>query len=135
MAETTKARPDWESIRAEYEGRHFQTKVICSRYGITLAQLRYQRERHHWKSNRTKPPDKGQLVTRMLRVLDQQVTKLEQAVDEPIDKQTATLATQVKTLDKLIELGASERNVEPVTRRNMADIRAKLVDRLAQSKR
>ena len=135
MAASETTQPDWASIRAEYEGKVFPTKVICERYGITYAQLRYQRQRHDWVSVHTRPPRKSELVTRMLRVLDQQITILERAVDEPIDKQTATLATQVKALDKLIEMGASERNVEPATRRNMADIRAKLVERLAQSKR
>jgi hypothetical protein len=72
------------------------------------------------------------LVARMLKVLDKQVRRLEMAVDEPIDKQANVLSTQVKTLDKLIELGAAQRNVEPPTKRDMTDLRNKLAKRIEQ---
>lgn len=35
------AAPNWAAIREEYEGRKFLPAVICKRYGISLAQLRY----------------------------------------------------------------------------------------------
>jgi hypothetical protein len=126
--------PDWDDIRHEYESRLFLPKVICQRHGITEAQLRYRRECEGWLSARARPPRRDDLVGRLLKLLDRQVRKLESAVDEPIDKQANILATQVKTLDKLIELGAAKRNAEPATRKDMTDLRAKLVERLAQYK-
>ena len=132
MSET--ALPDWASIRDEYEGRQFLPAVICRRHGITPMQLRYRREMEGWLSARARVPRKHDLVARMLKVLDKQVRRLEAAVNEPIDKQANVLATQVKTLDKLIELGAAKPNVEPASRKDMTDLRAKLVKRMEQFK-
>lgn len=132
MSET--AMPDWASIREEYEGRQFLPTVICRRHGISVAQLRYRREKEGWLSARARVPKQADLVARMLKVLDKQIRKLEAAVNEPIDKQTNVLATQVKTLDKLIELGAAKPNVEPASRKDMTDLRAKLVKRMEQFK-
>jgi hypothetical protein len=56
-------------------------------------------------------------------------------VDEPIDKQVKALSESVKTLDTLIKNGASKPNVEPATRKDMTDLRAKLVKRFEQSAR
>lgn len=126
--------PDWNAIRLEYEGREFLPAVICRRHGITGAQLRYRREMEGWLSARARPPRQDDLVARMIKVLEKQVRLLEAAVSEPIDKQANVLATQVKTLDKLIELGAAKRNAEPASRKDMTDLRAKLVKRLDQFK-
>lgn len=138
MDETTisggKRLPDWQVIRAEYEGRLFHPQTICKRHGVTVAQLRYRREQEDWVSMRASPPRKADLVARMLRVLEAQLKELEKAKDMPIDKKAKVLADEVRTLDKLIEMGAAERNVEPPSRRDMADIRAKLVKRLDQFK-
>lgn len=135
MAETSTRRPDWTTIRAEYEGRLYTPEVICQRHGITKSRLRYRREREDWLSIKAHPPSKNALVARMLRVLDAQIKELEKAEEMPIDKRSKMLADHVKTLDKLIELGAAERNVEPPSRRDMTDLRAKLVKRFEQSQR
>jgi hypothetical protein len=80
-------------------------------------------------------PKQADLVARMLKVLDKQIRRLEAAVDEPIDKQVKALSESVKTLDTLIKNGASKPNVEPATRKDMTDLRAKLVKRFEQSAR
>ena len=130
-----KAPPDWANIREEYEGRLFLPTVICRRHGITAAQLRYRREMEGWISVRARVPKQADLVSRMLKVLDKQIRRLEAAVDEPIDKQVKALADSVKTLDTLIKNGAAKPNVEPPTRKDMTDLRAKLVKRFEQSAR
>lgn len=139
MAETTtsgaKRTPDWTLIRKEYEGRLFIPPMICRRHGISTAQLRYRRQKEDWLSLKAHPPSKTALITRMIRVLDAQIKELETAMDIPIDKRTKMLADQVKTLDNLIEMGAAERNVKPPSKRDMVDIRAKLVKRLEQAAR
>jgi hypothetical protein len=124
--------PDWETIRFEYEGRLFHPEVICQRHGITPAQLRYRREKQDWLSIKASPLRKADLVERMLRVLEAQIRELEKAEDMPIDKKAKVLADEVRTLDKLIELGAAERNVEPPTRKDLTDLRAKLIKRREQ---
>ena len=122
----------WDAIREEYEGRQFLPAIICKRYGITLAQLRRRREVEGWLSMRARIVRRDDLVARMLRVLDKQIRRLEMAVDEPIDKQANVLSTQVKTLDKLIEMGAAKRNVEPPTLKDVTDLRNKLAKRIEQ---
>ena len=122
----------WDIIRAEYEGRQFVPAVICRRHGITPAQLRYRREAEGWPSIRARVVRQEDLVARMLKVLDEQIRRLEAAVDMPIDKQASVLGAQVKTLDKLIELGAAQPNVEPPTHKDMTDLRNKLAKRIEQ---
>ena len=134
LDEATDAGPAirWDAIREEYEGRLFLPATICKRHGITLAQLRYRREVEGWPSIRARIVRQDDLVARMLKVLDKQIKRLEMAVDEPIDKQANVLSTQVKTLDKLIEMGAAKRNVEPPTKKDVTDLRNKLAKRIEQ---
>lgn len=131
---SNKAPPDWATIREEYEGRLFLPAVICRRHGITVPQLRYRREMEGWMSARARVPKKHDIVARMLKVLEKQIARLEAAVDEPIDKQVSALGASVKTLDTLIKMGAAKPNVEPATRKDMTDLRAKLVKRMDQFK-
>lgn len=134
LDEVTDAGPviRWDAIREEYEGRLFLPATICKRHGITLAQLRYRREVEGWPSIKARIVRQDDLVARMLKVLDKQIRRLEMAVDEPIDKQANVLSTQVKTLDKLIEMGAAKRNVEPPTKKDVTDLRNKLAKRIEQ---
>ncbi|SEP76763.1 hypothetical protein SAMN05428969_0820 [Devosia sp. YR412] len=122
----------WDLIRGEYEGRVFLPAVICKRYGITLAQLRYRREVEGWLSARARVVRQDDLVARMLKVLDKQVRRLEMAKDEPFDKQARVLGMHVKTLDTLIALGAAQRNAEPASKLNIDDLRNKVTKRIGQ---
>lgn len=122
----------WDDVRAEYEGRQFVPTTICKRHGITLAQLRYRREVEGWLSARARIVRHDDIVAYMLRVLDKQIRQLERAVDEPIEKQANVLSTHVKTLDKLIEMGAAQPNAEPATKKDVADLRTKLAKRIEQ---
>ncbi|MBJ3785167.1 hypothetical protein [Devosia sediminis] len=127
-------RPDWTAIRSEYESRQFLPAMICKRHGITPAQLRYRREQEDWPLLRARRPRRTELVTQMLRVLAAQIQELEKATDMPIEKRAKLLAEHARTMDRLIERGAAKRNVEPPTRKDMTDLRAKLVKRLDQFK-
>ena len=125
----------WDRVRNEYEGRLFVPAMICKRHGISPAQLRYRREMEGWLSARARVVRQEDLVARMLKVLDKQVRRLEMAKDEPFDKQASVLSTQVKTLDKLIELGAAQRNVEPASKLDIVDLRNKVIKRIEQFNR
>jgi hypothetical protein len=122
----------WDDVRAEYEGRQFVPAVICKRHGITLAQLRYRREVEGWLSARARIVRHDDLVARMLKVLDKQIKRLKMAMDEPIDKQANVLSTQVKRLEKLIEMGAARPNAEPASKKDEEDLRNKLAKRIEQ---
>lgn len=125
----------WDAIREEYEGRMFLPAVICKRYGITVAQLRYRRQAEGWLNARARVIRKDDLVSRMMKVLDKQIRRLEAAVDEPIDKQANVLSIHVKTLDKLIEMGAAQPNAEPASKKDVTDLRNKLAKRIEQFNR
>lgn len=122
----------WDAIREEYEGRLFRPATICQRYGITPSQLRYRRESEGWLSIRARVVRHVDLIARMLKVLDKQVSWLEAAVTEPIDKRARVLSIQVKTLDTLIAMGAAKPNVEPPSPENLEDMRNKVVKRIEQ---
>lgn len=132
MDEGVAAPVDWDAVREEYEGRRFLPKVICQRYGLTAAQLRYRRESEGWLSARARVVRQDELVARMLKVLDKQIRRLEMAKDEPIDKQATVLSIHIKSLDKLIEMGASQPNVEPATKKDVTELRNKLAKRIEQ---
>jgi hypothetical protein len=132
METAGETRVRWDDVRAEYEGRQFVPAVICKRHGITLAQLRYRREVEGWLSARARIVRHDDLVARMLKVLDKQIKRLEMAMDEPIDKQANVLSTQVKTLEKLIEMGAARPNAEPASKKDEEDLRNKLAKRIEQ---
>lgn len=125
----------WDAIREEYEGRMFLPAIICKRYGITVAQLRYRRQAEGWLNARARVIRKDDLVSRMMKVLDKQIRRLEAAVDEPIDKQANVLGIHVKTLDKLIEMGAAQPNAEPASKKDVTDLRNKLAKRIEQFNR
>ncbi len=125
----------WDDVRAEYESRQFMPTAICRRHGITLSQLRYRRETEGWLSIRARTIRPDELISRMVKVLDRQISLLEGKVDEPIDKQANILATHIKSLDKLIELGAAKPNVPPPSKKDMTDLRNKLAKRLEQFNR
>ena len=122
----------WDLIRDEYEARMFLPATICKRYGISAAQLRYRREVDGWLSARARIVRQEDLVARMLKVLDKQVRRLEMAKDEPFETQAKVLDLQVKTLDKLIAMGAAQRNAEPASKRNVTDLLNKVVKRVEQ---
>ncbi|HTM78961.1 MAG TPA: hypothetical protein VL133_15215 [Devosia sp.] len=126
--------PDWDAIRVEYETRAFLPRMICRRYAITEFQLRYRREREGWVGGRTHVVRRSDLIERMFKILNKQMSVLEKAVTDPIDKQANVLSTSVKTLEKLIELGAAERNVKPTNKKDMRDLRDKLAKRIDQFK-
>ncbi|MBJ6987308.1 MULTISPECIES: hypothetical protein [unclassified Devosia] len=129
------ATPNWDIVRAEYESHSFSPRVICQRHGISLKQLRYKRENQLWTTSRKDTPTAALLIARIMRLLGNQISALEKATDMPIDQKSKLLAAEVKTLDAVLKMGASERNVEPPSRRDMTDIRNKLIKRLDQSER
>jgi hypothetical protein len=125
---------DWLAIRQDYESRALQPKDIRLRYGISESQLRYRREQEGWVPVRLRAVRRSELIHRMFRILNKQICLLEKAMTDPIEKQANVLSTTVKTLEKLIALGASERNVKPVDKKDMRDLRDKLAKRLDQFK-
>ena len=125
---------DWAAVQLDYEQSNGSLADICQRFGVTEAQLRYRRERHGWTMRNEWGLRVPPLISRMMRVLDAQVRQLEKQMTEPVDKSVALLGTMTKTLEKLIELDEAQRAKRPAKRKEMSDIRNKLVARIEQLK-
>ena len=125
---------DWAAVQLDYEQSNGSLADICQRFGVTEAQLRYRRERHGWTMRNEWGLRVLPLISRMMRVLDAQVRQLEKQMTEPVDKSVALLGTMTKTLEKLIELDEAQRAKRPAKRKEMSDIRNKLVARIEQLK-
>lgn len=138
MAEALRATqahaPDWSAIRVEYESRAFSSIDICRRHAVTQSQFRYRREREGWIGSRARVVRSSDLINRLFKILNKQVSLLEKAVSDPIDKQVGALGATVKTFEKLAELRAAERDVEPTDDKDMRDLRDKLARRIDQFK-
>jgi hypothetical protein len=126
--------PDWSAIRLEYESRTLLPRDICRRHAITDAQLRYRRVQEGWVGSRARVVRSSDLINRMFKILNKQVRLLENAVNDPIDKQVSALSATVKTFEKLVELSAAERDVKPTDKKDMRDLRDKLAKRIDQFK-
>ena len=126
--------PDWADIRDEYETRAFPSREICRRHAITEAQLRYRRERDGWVSSRARVVRSSDLINRLFKILNKQVSLLEKAVNDPLDKQVGALGATIKSFEKLGELSAAARDVEPTDDEDMRDLRDKLAKRIDQFK-
>lgn len=125
---------DWAAVQLDYEQANGTLTDICKRYGVTEAQLRYRRERHGWTMRNDWGLRVAPLINRMMRVLDGQVRQMEKQMTDPVDKNAALLGTMTKTLEKLIELDEAQRAKRPAQRKEMSDIRNKLVTRIEQLK-
>jgi len=128
------AAPDWAAIRMDFEARTVPPRELCRRYAVTPAQLRYRREREGWVGSRVHLVKSSDLIHRMFKILNKQVRLLENAVKDPIDKQVGALGATVKTFEKLVELSAAERNVKPIAKKDMRNLRDKLAKRIDQFK-
>ena len=127
--------PDWAAVQLDYEQGNGTLGVICTRHGITEAQLRFRRERHGWHMRHDWSMRTAPLINRMMRVLDAQVRALEKQMDGPIDKSAALLGTMTKTLEKLMQLEEKQKAKVPGQRKELSDLREKLVARIEQLKR
>ncbi|KFC65040.1 hypothetical protein FF80_02890 [Devosia sp. LC5] len=125
---------DWAAVQRDHEHNNGTQKEICARHGITIAQLRFRRERQGWRLRSTRDVDLRLLINRMLRVLEKQVRNLEKTMTEPVDKSAALLGTMAKTLEKLMELETANRGRQPAQKKEMSDLRNKLAQRIEQLK-
>ena len=125
---------DWSAVQLEYEEGKLLNKVICERHDITRSQLRYRREQYGWVIYRARKIDRPALIGRMLKVFDKQLRKLEKSDVNNADKEIGLLGTATKTLEKLLEIQDAEQP-KPAERRDMADLRDKLAERIDQLKK
>ena len=125
---------DWAAVQRDYERHILTNTAICERHGITTAQLRYRHQKYGWVAYRARRTDRTALFSRMLKVFDKHLRKLEASDMINTDKEINALATATKTLDKIIELQDAEQPM-PAEKQDMADLRDKLAERIDQLKK
>ena len=125
---------DWPAVQLAYETHTLTNAQICEHFDITETQLRYRRQNHGWISQRARVVNRPELINRMMKILEQQVCRLEKPMVNSVDRDIGLLSTASKTLDKLIELQKDSRpSVEDEY--EMIEIREKLALRIDQHKR
>ncbi|HTJ57004.1 MAG TPA: hypothetical protein VL418_05500 [Devosiaceae bacterium] len=136
MAED-KPKPDWEAVRADYEGEGGTLDAICARHGISRSALSWRAKHHLWSQrNRTGNVDRPQIIKRMFRLLEMQLIQLEKDMTQTGDKEVAVLGKLASTLEKLIEIdNAAAEKPKPTRSKEIHDLRNKLAQRIEQLKR
>lgn len=129
---------DWAAIRAEYENTKLTVETIMDKHGVSRTRLYAMAQAEEWTPRQSfdRSGRRG-VIARMRRVLERQLTFMEAEMDGSSDKEVALLGNMVKTLEKLIELDAKDKQKEPSKQqsREMAQLRQKLAARIDQLKK
>ena len=126
--------PDWDAVRADYEGDGRTLDDICARHGISRSALSWRAKHHLWlQRNRTGNVDRPQIIKRMFRLLEMQVIQLEKTMTQTGEKEVAVLGKLASTLEKLIEIDNAAAEAPKRTRtKEIHDLRNKLAQRIEQ---
>jgi len=146
--------PDWDAVRAAYEGGVGSIASLCAKFGIAKTAL-YKRRRHErWRPrnrvDRSNPATRTNrrrvMVARFFEALERQIHDVEtslrgeaaQADTSSASRERAarTLSSLVRTLEKLIELDtgadpAAQARKE-AAHRDIEGLRQALADRIAR---
>lgn len=129
--------PDWEKIRAEYEGTAVRLAQILARHGITRRQFDTEWQERGWpRRSRSARPGRRDLVARLTALLERQIGALEKEMGVNTDKEVAILGNLTKNLEKLMDLDRKQKDTEAkVSRRADIDLlRQRLSRRIEQLK-
>jgi hypothetical protein len=132
-AETVADAVDWIGLRAEYETTSVPVRLLCRKYGTSYSSLYARVHSEGWKLRCPRRVDKGDLIERMLRIIEIETEDREMKDDKATGTEAATLNRLATTLDKLISLQTAEQ--KPPRRRAtkaIEDIRKKVADRLIE---
>jgi hypothetical protein len=123
---------DWVRVRHGYEVGRMTIKALCTKYGVTADAIQQERERSGWRRRRIATPNRSSLINRMFRLLDRQITQLEETMAKSGDKEVAVLGNLARTLEKLIEIDDAEqpKRSTKAHSKDMQDIRRKLEKRI-----
>lgn len=127
---------DWARVREVYEAGEIPVPEIVATFGVTQAQIYWRLDQQNWKRRRQfARTSRAKLISRMLRVLSNQVTRLEDMASKPLGEQEVRILSNMsRSLDKLIDMDKTERKgrtrARSRTSREISDLRRELADRL-----
>lgn len=124
-------------LRTVYEANEETVLTICERHRISKTRLRKLVIAHGWRPRSPRRIDPRDIIGRLFRLLDAQITEMEQNMTKASAGEAAVLGRLVATLDKLIGMKNAETAARPKARRTkeISDIKAKLIERIEQLKR
>jgi len=137
----TETAPDWEAIRAAYEGGEGTVIAICRRFRVTPSALAYRARRDLWRMRNKRLGASGPaLLARTYRLLERQIFEMEKAKDPMGEMETGALHRVAATLEKLMDIERRETAVEkrqPAAppSRDLEYLRAKIAARIDELER
>lgn len=134
MTQGSSSEPDWNAIRADYEGTEATVADICASHGVARAQFYRMRAASAWRLRKSHAPkDRPAIIARMFRVFERQLENLEGDMKTTGEKEAAILGKLASTLEKLIEIDNTEgRKPQQKQSRDIETLRAKLAERIDQ---
>jgi uncharacterized protein YjcR len=124
---------DWAAIKSDYEAGGMTVTAVAEKHGVAIAALHAERKRAGWTLRRiVSTTNRTSLIGRMFRLLDRQITQLEETMAKSGDKEVAVLGNLARTLEKLIEIEDAEKPKRSTKAhsKDMQDIRRKLEKRI-----
>ena len=126
----------WDEVHYHYRADELTIRQICERFELTESELHAARTRLGWRGRHAKPISRKKIVTRLFRLLDRMLCKLEQDMTNAGEKEAAVLGRLVHSMGKLIALeDAAGARMTARDSKEMQDIRSKLVARIEELKR
>jgi hypothetical protein len=130
------AGPDWAKIRADYESLTMTRLTICTKHGISKAELLDRARKARWEIPGYDAVERRILIDRVMVILERQIEfaekKLEEKEDRQVDKEAVLLGNIARNLEKLIDLDKAQqpgREVKAETA-EMQDMRRQLAGRI-----
>lgn len=112
---------DWAAIRQAYCGGKLTLAEIEERFGVNRSSIYHRVDNERWP--RRKPANRGgrskaeQLLARLKHIVEQRITDFEnlagaeaQGNGASLERETRSLASLVKLMDKIVELETAARN-------------------------
>lgn len=125
---------DLVGLKRDYEGPELLIEEIASKHEISKRTLYHHVARQGWRRRMPRRMDPHDLVNRFLQLIENQIVKLEFAMENPDSDESVVLAKLSATLDKLISVKADiapKKARAPRPSKLMLEVREKLAERIA----
>lgn len=126
----------WEEVGKDYYGTNTPVLALCQKYDLTVGEFNAAKAQLGWRRRKVKKVSRDLLISRLFRLLDQNIKQLEDQMTTTGQKEVMVLNHLANTLGKLIEIEMRAGKVGKAKQtKDMHDIRRKLVERIEDLKR
>ena len=134
LTDADKAAIDVAQLKTDYEDGPESIEELLDKYPISRRTLYNFVRRKGWRRRAPRSVDRNDVVERLLRLTEEEILKLETAMDEGNETdETAALGKLSATLDRLIAVKQATSRKRPSRKSSklMDEIRHKVAQRLA----